>query len=102
MANARLKTRLPLRAQRIEPATNSPPVFLVCGYNDRPDISEGLAGVYLKFKQLKVPAALNQQSTLNLQLSWIAATALACGRTTPNPPANGSNASRNGWRMVGF
>ena len=41
------------------PATNSPPVFLVCGYNDRPDISEGLATVYLKFKQLKVPAELH-------------------------------------------
>src|SRR6266571_3602744 len=25
------------------------------------------------------------------------ATASACGRTTPNPPANGSIASRNGW-----
>ena len=23
-------------------------------------------------------------------------------RTTPNPPANASNASRNGWRTVGF
>jgi endo-1,4-beta-xylanase len=34
-------------------------VFLVCGYNDRPDISEGLATVYLKFKQLKVPAELH-------------------------------------------
>ena len=40
-------------------ATNSPPVFLVCGYNDRPDILEGLASVYLKFKQLKVPAELH-------------------------------------------
>ena len=49
----------PGRLQRIEPATNSPPVFLVCGYNDRPDISEGLASVYLKFKQLKVPAELH-------------------------------------------
>ena len=49
----------PGRAQRIEPATNSPPVFLVCGYNDRPDISEGLASVYLKFKRLKVPAELH-------------------------------------------
>lgn len=49
----------PGRTQRIEPATNSPPVFLVCGYNDRPDISEGLASVYLKFKQLKVPAELH-------------------------------------------
>jgi len=26
-------------------------VFLVCGYNHRPDISESLAGVYLMFKQ---------------------------------------------------
>ena len=49
----------PGRLQRIEPATNSPPAFLVCGYNDRPDISEGLASVYLKFKQLKVPAELH-------------------------------------------
>jgi len=49
----------PGRLQRIEPATNSPPVFLVCGYNDRADISEGLASVYLKFKQLKVPAELH-------------------------------------------
>lgn len=55
------------RARRIELATNSPPVFLVCGYNDRPDISEILASVYLKFKQLKVPTALHQQSTLNSQ-----------------------------------
>ena len=27
--------------------------------DDRPDISEGLASVYLKFKQLKVPAELH-------------------------------------------
>jgi len=54
----------------------SPPVFLVCGYNDRSfplrldrgegqgevsnfPWSEGLASVYLKFKQLKVPAELH-------------------------------------------
>ena len=49
----------PGRLNRIEPTTYSPPVFLVCGYNDRPDISEGLASVYLKFKQLKVPAELH-------------------------------------------
>ena len=71
----------PGNLRRIEPATNSPPVFLVCGYNDRPDISEGLAGVYLKFKQLKVPAELHiyagsghgfgfrPPSTINPQLS---------------------------------
>lgn len=49
----------PGASRRIEPATNSPPVFLVCGYGDRPDISEGLANVYLKFKQAKVPAELH-------------------------------------------
>jgi acetyl esterase/lipase len=49
----------PGRSNRIEPATKSPPVFMVCGYEDRPDISEGLASVYLKFKQLKVPAELH-------------------------------------------
>jgi len=49
----------PGNLRRIEPDTNSPPAFLVCGYNDRPDISEGLASVYLKFKQLKVPADLH-------------------------------------------
>ena len=27
--------------------------------DDRPDIAEGLASVYLKFKQLKVPAELH-------------------------------------------
>jgi endo-1,4-beta-xylanase len=52
----------PGRSERIAPATNSPPVFLVCGYNDRSDISEGLAGAYLRFKQLKVPAELHVYS----------------------------------------
>jgi len=52
----------PGRLQRIEPATNSPVAFLVCGYGDRPDISEDLATVYLKFKQLKVPAELHLQA----------------------------------------
>jgi acetyl esterase/lipase len=45
--------------KRIEPITNSPPAFLACGNDDRPDISEGLATVYLKFKQVKVPAELH-------------------------------------------
>jgi endo-1,4-beta-xylanase len=49
----------PGNSRRIEPNTNSPPAFLACGYNDRPDISEGLATVYLKFKQVKVPAELH-------------------------------------------
>jgi len=43
----------------IVPAKDSPPVFLVCGYKDRPDISSGLAQVYLKFKEVGVPAELH-------------------------------------------
>jgi endo-1,4-beta-xylanase len=49
----------PGNSKRIEPLTNSPPVFLACGETDRPDISEGLATTYLKFKQAKVPAELH-------------------------------------------
>jgi acetyl esterase/lipase len=49
----------PGNSRRIEPNTNSPPVFLTCGNNDRPDISEGLATVYLKFKQVNVSAELH-------------------------------------------
>ena len=35
------------------------PVFLVGGYNDRPDIAEGIAQVYLKYKKANVPAELH-------------------------------------------
>ena len=36
-----------------------PPVFLAAGYSDRPDIAEGLATVYLKYKAAKIPAELH-------------------------------------------
>jgi acetyl esterase/lipase len=49
----------PGNATRIDPVRGSPPAFLVCGNNDRLDISEGLATVYLKFKQVNVPAELH-------------------------------------------
>ncbi len=38
---------------------DSPPAFLACSYNDRPDISEGLANLYLNFKKVGVPAELH-------------------------------------------
>lgn len=44
---------------RFEVTKNSPPIFLLCGYKDRTDISEGLAQVYLKYKQAGVPAELH-------------------------------------------
>ena len=36
-----------------------PPVFIVAGYSDRPDIAEGMASLYLKYKTAKVPAELH-------------------------------------------
>ncbi len=49
----------PGNSKRIEVDTNSPTAFLVCGSDDRKDISEGLAAVYLKFKAAKVPVELH-------------------------------------------
>ncbi|HEY4235650.1 MAG TPA: alpha/beta hydrolase [Lacipirellulaceae bacterium] len=49
----------PGQSQNITATKDSPPAFLVCGYGDRPDISEGLADVYLKFKKAGVPAELH-------------------------------------------
>jgi endo-1,4-beta-xylanase len=36
-----------------------PPLFIACGYGDRPDISEGMAKLYLKYKAVGVPAELH-------------------------------------------
>lgn len=49
----------PGNAGSILPAKDSPPAFLACGYDDRPDISEELARIYLRFKQAGVPAELH-------------------------------------------
>jgi len=44
---------------RIIPTDQSSPAFLVCGYHDRDDISKGIADLYLKFKELNIPAELH-------------------------------------------
>jgi acetyl esterase/lipase len=49
----------PGRAEAIAPSAKSPPAFLLCGENDRPDISQGLAKVYLRFKEAGVSAELH-------------------------------------------
>ncbi len=36
-----------------------PPVFIACGYGDRPDIAEGMASLYLKYKAAGVRAELH-------------------------------------------
>lgn len=49
----------PGNSRRFEVAPNAPPVFIVGGFKDRPDISEGVAEVYLKYKKAGVPAELH-------------------------------------------
>jgi acetyl esterase/lipase len=49
----------PGNANTIVPVKDSPPAFLVCGFDDRPDISEGIANIYLAFKRAGVPAELH-------------------------------------------
>lgn len=49
----------PGSSRRFEVTKDSPPVFIACGYNDRPDIARGMAEVYLKYKEAGVPAELH-------------------------------------------
>jgi endo-1,4-beta-xylanase len=53
----------PGNSSRFSVAKNSPPVFIACGYNDRPDISKGMAELYLKYKDAGVPAELHIYAT---------------------------------------
>lgn len=53
----------PGNSGRLEVAANAPPIFLVGGYNDSPDIAEGIARVYLKYKKAGIPAELHIYST---------------------------------------
>jgi len=53
----------PGRSGDIQPTNGFPPVFLACAYNDRKDISEGLAEVYLRYKRAGVLAELHIYST---------------------------------------
>lgn len=49
----------PGKSNRIVVTKDMPQAFIVCGYGDRPDISQGMAEVYLKFKEAGVPAELH-------------------------------------------
>ena len=53
----------PGRSGDIQPLKESPPAFLAAAYNDRQDISEGLAEAYLRFKRAGVPAELHIYGT---------------------------------------
>lgn len=53
----------PGRSVDIQPTKDSPPAFLAAAYNDRQDIAEGLAEVYLRFKRAGAPAELHMYGT---------------------------------------
>jgi endo-1,4-beta-xylanase len=38
---------------------NTPPMWLLCGSDDRPDVVAGITNVYLKLREAKVPAELH-------------------------------------------
>ena len=49
----------PGKSHLIQPVAGSPPAFMAAGYDDRPDISVGLAEAYLRFKKAGVQAELH-------------------------------------------
>ena len=49
----------PGRTGDIQPDANTSPAFLAAAYDDRQDIAEGLAEVYLRMKHAGVPAELH-------------------------------------------
>ena len=49
----------PGRSADIQPTPTTAPAFLAAAYDDRQDISEGLADVYLRLKRAGVPAELH-------------------------------------------
>lgn len=49
----------PGSSRRFEVSKTSSPIFIACGFNDRPDISQGMAELYLKYKRTGVPAELH-------------------------------------------
>jgi hypothetical protein len=49
----------PGKSQLIQPVADSPPAFMAAGFEDRPDISTGLAEAYLRFKKAGVQAELH-------------------------------------------
>lgn len=49
----------PGNIHRLEVGKNAPPVFIAAGYKDRPEIAEGVAELYLKYKKAEIPAELH-------------------------------------------
>lgn len=57
-----------------------PPLFIACGYSDRPDIAEGMATLYLKYKAAGVKAELHIYSEAGHGFGYKPGTKTAAGR----------------------
>jgi endo-1,4-beta-xylanase len=56
-----------------------PPVFIACGYGDRPNIAEGMASLYLKYKAAGVKAELHIYSNVGHGFGYRPGTTTAAG-----------------------
>ena len=56
-----------------------PPVFIACGYSDRPDIAKGMASLYLKYKEADVKAELHIYSNASHGFGFRPETTTAAG-----------------------
>jgi len=54
----------PGKSHLIQPVAGSPPAFLAAGFDDRPDISTGLAEAYLRFQKAGVQAELHMYANV--------------------------------------
>ncbi len=57
-----------------------PPLFIACGYGDRPDIAEGMATLYLKYKAAGVKAELHIYSEAGHGFGYRPGTTTAAGK----------------------
>ncbi|TLD69413.1 alpha/beta hydrolase [Phragmitibacter flavus] len=56
-----------------------PPLFIACGYSDRPDIAKGMASLYLKYKEADVKAELHIYSNAGHGFGYKPGTKTAAG-----------------------
>ena len=76
----------PGKSQLIQPVAGSPPAFLAAGFDDRPDISTGLAEAYLRFKKAGVQAELHMYANVGHGFG-----------VGPSGPASRSRSGRRSW-----
>jgi len=56
-----------------------PPAFIAFGFNDRPDIARGMAEVYLKYQDAKVPAEMHVYANVGHGFGYRPGTTTAAG-----------------------